>query len=364
MEQSKEKRTGKAGRSIGWLVSVLMIFAFAWGFVSLYPTMTREAQKVYQKYRAEKLEEKLQDYLAEVYPLIDGMYVDWYRKLEDDNRTAGEIILDAYQKEQETEEYFVSWYGARKETLSDWYANAYPKELENSGVRYFVYSGNINNGCGTLDPLLVYEMPETYPFFVQIEFNENGYPIIKQERGISNAGKSIDREYKHQIRSNQFAYSFYGNEAVGQSGFTGITVLLACNEKTFIALGQDLPVSYSNIWDAVREMSADYTIFVVAAFAIILIIGLILPSIRPLGLTEGWKAHIPLEFLVAVVFGAVLLIIDFLLDWYYKGYYGRGQGNAHYFGGTRCDMVCSFLCGVSVRDQCTAVICQRPAPVL
>ena len=78
MKKVSDRKTGKAGRCLGWMISVLLVFALAWGFVFMYPTMTREAQSVYQQYRTERMQEKLRNYLGEVYPLIDGMYVDAY----------------------------------------------------------------------------------------------------------------------------------------------------------------------------------------------------------------------------------------------------------------------------------------------
>lgn len=50
MEEMVRKKTGKTGRFIGWLVSVASVLAMAWGFVRLYPIMTREATVVYSKY--------------------------------------------------------------------------------------------------------------------------------------------------------------------------------------------------------------------------------------------------------------------------------------------------------------------------
>ncbi len=50
METKTEKKTGKTGRFMGWLVSVVLIVALAWGFVRLYPIMTREAAVIYSNY--------------------------------------------------------------------------------------------------------------------------------------------------------------------------------------------------------------------------------------------------------------------------------------------------------------------------
>ena len=312
MKKVSDRKTGKAGRCLGWMISVLLVFALAWGVVFMYPTMTREAQSVYQQYRTERMQEKLRNYLGEVYPLIDGMYVDWYKSLVDDNKTAGEIILDAYQVPCEKGEEYAYWYSVREEILSGWYENTYPRELETSGIKYFVYSGSTNNGLGTIDSLPPYENTETYPFFVQLTFNENGVPVVEQERGISNAGTVVEREYRYQTRSNQFTHSYSEDKTEEKSGFTGITVLLVCEEDTYKSLGQNLVISEIRMGNAVEEMKADYILFLLVAVTILLALGLLLPSIRPLGLSEGWKAHIPLEILIAATVGALALVVNWL----------------------------------------------------
>ncbi len=60
------------------------------------------------------------------------------------------------------------------------------------------------------------------------------------------------------------------------------------------------------LWNAICAMEVDYMIFTGAALVLVMILGLLLPAIRPLGLKEGWKAHIPLELLFVV--GAWVLI--------------------------------------------------------
>ena len=39
-----EKKTGKTGRFMGWLVSIVLIAVLAWGFVEMYHRMTQEAR--------------------------------------------------------------------------------------------------------------------------------------------------------------------------------------------------------------------------------------------------------------------------------------------------------------------------------
>ncbi len=68
-------------------------------------------------------------------------------------------------------------------------------------------------------------------------------------------------------------------------------------------------LTYRLLWNCIWAMEVDYAIFVMIALVIVLLLGLLLPTIRPLGLREGWKAHIPLELVgVAAVFVAYVLV--------------------------------------------------------
>lgn len=63
------------------------------------------------------------------------------------------------------------------------------------------------------------------------------------------------------------------------------------------AQGQNF-ISMGALWEAINAMELDYVIFVTVSVIVVVLLGLILPTIRPLGLKEGWKAHVPLELLV------------------------------------------------------------------
>ena len=311
MEEMVRKKTGKTGRFIGWMLSVLLIVALAGCFVSAYPRMTQEADRVYTEQIHNKMQGKLADYVEEVYPLIDGMYVEWYNKTVQNGKTAGEIILGEYKAEYEDESNYAGWYELRKESLSDWYNNSYEEELEASQIRYFIYSESVNDGCGTLDPLVVLEKEESYPFFVKLQFNEYGIPVVEEARGLENARYHIMSGYEYRQMKNQ-VYDFSTGTTIEQGMLSDITVLLACENMVYEKMAQNISVSSWTLHEAVSEMRTDYIIFVLAAMAVVLILGLLLPVIRPLGLKEGWKANIPLELLFFAGAGVLLLVADYL----------------------------------------------------
>jgi len=309
MEGRQEKRTGKVGRFLGWMISALLLAALAAGFVFLYPKMTKEAKTVYSEYVETELQHELVRYTEGLYSLLDGMYVEWYAKGQQEEKTAGEIILGELQESYLAEESYVSWYEGREEALSRWYERTYWETLSDSGVKYFIYLESANDGCGTLDPLLAQEKDGEYPFFVKIEFNEYGVPVVKQERGVENIQSSLVKEHELRMRRNQLILDDSTGELIQQGKFPELTVLLAADTTVYNKLLLNIHVSQWTVWNSADAMLVDYAIFVLAAVIIAILLGFVLPAIRPLGLKEGWKAHIPLELLAAAGIVAVNVIV-------------------------------------------------------
>ncbi len=309
MENRIEKKTGKTGRFLGWLVSVVLMAALAWGFGRMYQRMTQEARLVYSDVIHYEKQEHLRDYVKEIYPLVDGMYVEWYNRMNQDGKNPGEIILGEYNPEYIETDAHLYWYGLREETLSDWYKDTYPKALEESGVKYFIYSGTIDNGCGTLDP----SEAINNPMFIMFEFGENGVPRLRESKGIENAHYHLLSCHSTRNFENSWYYSSQG-KTVEYGDICGVTVILACENEVYDELVREVSLSRWTIYDSIEAMWPDYIIFVLAAVAVVILLGLILPTIRPLGLKEGWKAHIPLELIVLAGCGVILLIGEKLPD--------------------------------------------------
>ncbi|MBP3594219.1 MAG: HAMP domain-containing histidine kinase [Lachnospiraceae bacterium] len=309
MENRMEKKTGKTGRFMGWLVSIVLVAAFAWGFVGMYHRMTQEARLVYSDVIHYEKQEHLRDYVREIYPLVDGMYVEWYNKTYQDGKSAGEIILGEYNPENVETDAHLYWYGLREKTLSDWYKDTYPKALEESRVKYYIYSGTIDNGCGTLDPAEA----SHNPMFIMFEFSDNGVPRLKESKGIENAYYHLLDCHSTRSFDNGWFYSSEG-KTVEYGEICGVTVILACENEVYEELVREVSLSRWTIYDSVEAMWPDYIIFVLVAVALVILLGLLLPTIRPLGLKEGWKAHIPMEVLIFAGCGVILLLGEELPD--------------------------------------------------
>ncbi|MBP3567677.1 MAG: HAMP domain-containing histidine kinase [Lachnospiraceae bacterium] len=312
MEVKAEKRTGACGRFLGWLVSMLCMSALAVGFVSMYPRMTQEAREGYSEYVKMKMQAEFVRYTEDIYPLIDGMYVDWRRTQHGDGKTAGEIILGEVQKIYADDSSYISWYEGREETLSHWYENTYREELENSGVKFLIFEESLQEGYGNLNLEDVYAHAEKYPLFVELQFDEYGIPVVKQEWGVENIQSSMTEEYESRLRRNQRILDYSTGETIVQGMIPNVTVLLALDTNVYDFLLTNINVNHGTIWNAISAMSVDYTIYVLISIGIVILLGMLLPTIRPLGLKEGWKAHIPLEFLIIAAVHVAYFVVEYL----------------------------------------------------
>lgn len=313
MGNRSNKKTGKAGRFTGWLVSIVLIAALAWGFAGMYHRITQEAREVYTDVLQGKKQERLSGYVKEVYPLIDGMYMEWYTKTKWSEKSLGEILLGVPDPEYAENERHLNWYELRCINLSDWYKNEYPQELEESGVKFYVYSQTADGGYGNFDPLEVSD----YPMFLKFEFDKFGVPRLLESEGMESANYHLLSAYESRQSSNSW-YDYETGKKLEYGVISDVTVIIACDNEVYEALVSDISVNGWVLSDATEAMWTDYILFVLAAAVIVLLLGLILPGIRPLGLQEGWKAHIPLELLIGAGIFLVALVIEILPEFVVK----------------------------------------------
>lgn len=91
------------------------------------------------------------------------------------------------------------------------------------------------------------------------------------------------------------------------------------------------PVSVGTVWYAVSVMEVDYILFLGAACLVVLFLGLLLPTIRPLGLKEGWKTHIPMEILVFVGLWVALVAVECMPEFMVKCQWEMDYPGAIYY---------------------------------
>ena len=310
MENREEKKTGKLGRFMGWLISVLLIASLAWGFVMMYPRITQEARELYEKRENYQMQQRLGEYVQSVYPLMDGMYVQLYRSIYTDDKTEGEIILGDLPQDTNLTIHTKTWYENRAKTITAWYANSYKNELSSSGIEGVIRCDKTGGQFSTLSSPDVLEAEAEYPFLIRIKFNHKGIPQVEQVRGLENAERFIREVDEARKAVNHYTANYAKKIEIDLGIRSDVTVTLACSAKVYEELKQDISVERWVVEDALAELPINYIIFLCVAVAVIILLGLLIPTIRPLGLQEGWKAHIPLELLVVAAGAVAILIVE------------------------------------------------------
>lgn len=303
----QEKKTGRIGRLAGWLVSIGLILGVACLFVSQYPRITTGAKKEYSDYVEQSIKDQVDRRFINAYTTINGMYVGWYKhSVGMGGLTEGEIILGPILQQYKSEKAYEIWYNNRKETLTDWYEKTYPSLLEMNGLDYFIYKDSVEDGVGTLTSEEAALDAAGYPVYVKIWFNEFGMPVVKAQRGTGNVQNGLTSMQETVAALNQYEVNYETGETVTQGQLKNMTVLLAGDEQYYRNLTEEIFYPNWAQWEMVHAMKENYLISVLLAVGVSVLLGLLLPVIRPLGLKEGWKAHIPVE-LLAILGGYVAL---------------------------------------------------------
>lgn len=322
MEEKIEKRTGKTGRFMGWMVSILIIATLACGFVAMYPRMTLEARKVYAEHMGRQRQESAEAYMEEVYYLAYGAYVEWYQQMFSTEKTPGEILLGPMKPEYEEKYAYLLWYEQSVSTWNNWYYDTYRSEREEYQIEYYIIKDMAESGYGALVPETAAEDTTKYPFYVELKFDASGVPTVVSQRGIPNAQKIAKEQYELWTSQNQIlldrmvtpeVYVYHGTNAL-----QNMTVILASESRMYENFNDSVSITREALWQARWAMELDYTIFVLAALVVVLLLGLLLPAVRPLGLREGWKANIPLEILIVAAGAITLVLIDYVPEFVVK----------------------------------------------
>ena len=320
-ENKQEKKTGKLGRFLGWLISILLLLALACGLVSQYPRMTKEAKEVYREHIDNQRQLSTKEYLEDVLPLVYGMYVDWYRSKFQTDRTPGELLLGYMDAGGMESDDYMNLYKQRSESLSLWYNTNYQELVKRYGLEYCIYeTGETACKAGTMDAQEALENAERYPFMVKLSFNAYGRPMVVEQRGVGEVAQQVEKAYEEWLYANmiqlRYAQPKYINH--GTTAMNNMTVILASDSELVLNLNDQVHITRSVLWDSVSAMEIDYVVFVGAALCLVLLLGLLLPVIRLLGLKEGWKAYIPLELLFIAGAYAAYLVVEFMPEFIVK----------------------------------------------
>lgn len=318
MEENKKKVTGKFGRFFGWIISMALLFALAVGIVQCYPKITEGARKIYSQDPIELQEESARRYTAEVAGLMCGMYIDWCYEVYSTWAEPGTILLGI---ERNVQGIYKNRYPDFYEVEAFWYQNDYRTGLEQFDLEYYLVresAGEEVHDCGTLSVEAALADAEKYPFMVRVLFDEKGFPTVISERGSIDAQDYFNNAYSDWVLLRQM-YLDESDLENTEVAFANMTLTIASQSNVYLNVYDNYQYKTETFWNCWHEMMhLNYPLFVFGAIGIVLLLGLILPAIRPLGLKEGWKANLWLEFIVVAftcLLGLVLEVIPrFLLQ--------------------------------------------------
>lgn len=320
-EKVTKKKSKKIGDCLGWVVCIGLLFVLAYCMVSQYPRMAKEAKKVYREHIENQQQHSAEEYLEDALPLVYGMYVDWYRSKYQTDRSPGELLLGSMDTCSLDNDYYMDWYWKRSESLSFWYHTNYPQLMKRYELEYCIYE-NVETmvKAGNLDAQEALENVEKYPFMIKLSFNENGKPTVIEQRGMGEVTLLVEEAYEKWFNSNLLQLNYAQQEYInhGTTAMNNMTVILASGSELAINRGNMVQITKSVLWDGISAMQVDYAVFVMAALGIVLLLGLLLPGIRPLGLQEGWKAYIPLELLFVAGTYVAYVLVEFMPEFIVK----------------------------------------------
>ena len=309
MEENVKKKTGRFGRFLGWLLSIVLLLLLADGMEAAYPKITEGARKIYSQDPGELQEESARRYTQEAADLIYGMYVDWYYHMYSTDAEPGSLLLGIKDTKQSA---YVNKMPDYFEYKKRWYENEYRTNMEKFDLLYHIEKDTEEGmiDYGTLVAEAAMADAVSYPYLLRITFDENGVPTVLTERGGRNAQEAFDKVYSDMVWEQSF-YLETSDIAESEIALAETTLTIASKSENYLNVYDTYQYKSDTFWRSLHEMmQVNYPMFVFGALGIVVLLGLILPAIRPLGLKEGWKANIPFEIAVTALAFVVAAVVE------------------------------------------------------
>lgn len=303
MEEKKKK--GFAGRVLGICISALLLILISMSVVQMYPGIVNGAKGIdEEEYAAEIRELSMENYMSNAFPLVYGIYIDCLYN-QGETGTAGELLFAPMLEEYREDSDNYIWILSAAAEVTFWYENEYKNLLEELQMEYLAVD-NVSKEkyAGTLDDTSTMTQ-EQYPFQITVQCTDGTIQVL-QEWGTMNGNIFIDY-YENGYdpwKQTDFRYaelnSYYSPE---------VTITLASKSDLY-ANFYYYDIEWMNRRQVINNMEVDYMIVVAGAFFAVLLLGLFLPFIRPLGLNKGIKANLPFELIAVAVSLSLLVIIE------------------------------------------------------
>ncbi|BCJ93284.1 two-component sensor histidine kinase [Anaerocolumna cellulosilytica] len=288
-------------------------------------------------YKAEE-EDNKEELIKRLYMGVYSLYKDIViQNKEDEYITSSELYLPKLQKdisnienEENYEEYSanepynkkVNFIQSFDIMLDDWSREFYGPTLDMYGLEYYIRddktSNFLTNSIADLSMLTEETgtggLSENYAFYTVLKYDEAGklsIPVFygleenkkEQLKGLE-ATKTVIREY---FDAKYYQYSQYFN---GLKGPENQTIIFAAKGSEFY----NVYTTYNNTWqsDSYAFHQVGFIYVFIAALAIITLLGLLLPFIKPFQIGQGLAAKLLIELCIVGI-GAVLGLYESLV---------------------------------------------------
>lgn len=342
--KNNQVRPGNRGtRFLGVLLCILLAAGLGAAVVCCYPTLWKEEKKVLETQETEETQRidreiAIESYAEQTSAFVAGLYVDWITQQQgtvqdpweilggqmvselapdrntgkEEAQTPYEYELEEYQGLYDEQEEYRERYEQEREKLRNWYYELYPRLAEEMQLQYYIQDNVTGEGKGTLN--LNSDVLETAPFVIKLQYNENGWVTVLEERGVTGMQQLYESFYEPvsemitwteevQVLPKLLIENHYGGGIVRQvhtSEIKNVTITLVCDNNWYEEYYAN-EYYYSTDWRLRNTVISDYLVVAAIAFAVLIAVVLILSFVRPLGLPTSWMAKIPLEILVIVI---------------------------------------------------------------
>lgn len=331
---------------VGRLLVFLLLSAVAAGVIITYPFCLKKSKVLQEEMKSQdaQMYKAEEEYNKEIF--IKSLYMGVYslykeiavQNKENEYLTGSEIYLPKLQKDisniekkedydeyAESDIYYqeVNFIQSFDIMLDDWSREFYGPTLDMYGLEYYIRDDKTNNFLtnSIADLSMLTEetgtggLSENYAFYAVLKYDEAGKLSIPLFYGLEESKKdelkglettkTVIREY---FDAKYYQYSQYFSSLKGPESQT---IIFAAKGSEFY----NVYSTYNNSWapDSFAFHQVGFIYVFIAALAVITLLGLLLPFIKPLQIGRGLASKLLIEICLAGM-GAVLGLYESLIS--------------------------------------------------
>jgi signal transduction histidine kinase len=320
-------------RAAGIFVSALVILSVSVAMIFSYQPMLKLSQRLSEKLehqRANQIELYKEHYKTEYLNLLARGNYALYWDMSLEKGSLQQIPAYVFLEEELSNLYEEDARYAEKEAflndfnniMNDWYSEFFSNTVTSyPQLEYFILdhsSGDYRtNSIRSVDLLIdAAEKGKTlqgqYPFYIIFRYESNGSMQIMDFNGYTReqidqlSAMCKNKEFVKNALYDSYMYQ-YANQVIKPSD---VTIIYTSEAESFFYPGGEFPMSADH---PMSDFSAGgYGYLVCMAALVIVMLALLLPFIKPLGIGTGLAAKVPFEFALVGIAFVVAMYHDLL----------------------------------------------------